>query len=201
VVAVACDQCGSQFDIWPWRLAKYKKKFCSYVCKGLWSRRTVVTPCADCGKDVAIKASQLKARQSRGQKRFFCNRQCDSNWRSKNPTRLRLLNGAKPHQKLMYGLSCAICSFDRIIEYCHIIPARDGGTIHPDNIVPLCPNHHKLLDRSLLTPAESEMIADRVSVAHASEYARRDDLGPRKGKRKNVGHDNSSEQQDNRVSR
>ncbi len=48
---------------------------------------------------------------------------------------------------------CQICDFTfqkrdgtYYIEAAHIIPLKDGGTDAPENIVILCPNHHKMLD-------------------------------------------------------
>ena len=61
--------------------------------------------------------------------------------------------------------SCLICGFRRFVEKAHVIPARKGGPRRVWNIVPLCPNHHKLYDRNKLTTAESRKLRKAVRVA------------------------------------
>jgi predicted restriction endonuclease len=73
----------------------------------------------------------------------------------------------------MYGRTCAICGFDRVVELCHLVPASIGGTIHPHNIVALCPNHHTLMDRHLLTLEEEAILDNRLIAAWASPLAAR----------------------------
>ena len=59
------------------------------------------------------------------------------------------------HQiKKQHKQVCAICNFDRIVEFAHIIPACDGGLYTFDNTIPLCPNHHRLFDLGKLTENE-----------------------------------------------
>lgn len=55
--------------------------------------------------------------------------------------------------------SCAICGENRITHECHIIPRADGGPLHRDNFVMLCPLHHHLFDHARLTESEWEILA------------------------------------------
>jgi hypothetical protein len=64
-----------------------------------------------------------------------------------------------------------MCGFDRVVEYCHVIPARDFGTVHPDNIICLCPNHHTLMDKGLLNLEEQSIADDALIWAWASEHS------------------------------
>lgn len=55
--------------------------------------------------------------------------------------------------KIIRNFSCQICSYkilkktgDFYIEAAHIKPKKDKGTELPDNILILCPNHHKEFD-------------------------------------------------------
>ena len=67
---------------------------------------------------------------------------------------------------LAYGSKCAICQWQATPELIavkgafqhahgneihHIIPISEGGTEAPDNIILLCPNHHKQADLGILT--------------------------------------------------
>jgi len=63
------------------------------------------------------------------------------------------------HRLNAYYQGCCICGWKRsVIDYCHIIPHAKGGDYSINNLVPLCPNHHRLLDRELLEEYESEAI-------------------------------------------
>lgn len=54
---------------------------------------------------------------------------------------------------------CCVCDWSEwTIDLCHIIPDIKGGTYCFDNIVPLCPNHHRLLDNNALRMFEMELI-------------------------------------------
>lgn len=46
---------------------------------------------------------------------------------------------------------CLVCSFDEVVECHHILPRRLGGDDSPNNLVLLCPNHHALADRGMLS--------------------------------------------------
>jgi hypothetical protein len=56
---------------------------------------------------------------------------------------------------------CAICGEKRITHECHIIPRSEGGPLHRDNFVMLCPLHHHLFDHARLSKEEW----DRLSLA------------------------------------
>ena len=54
---------------------------------------------------------------------------------------------------------CCICQWmESIIDLCHIIPDSKGGDYSIHNIVPLCPNHHRLLDKNILKTYEIEIV-------------------------------------------
>lgn len=88
-----------------------------------------------------------------------------------NQQRKRFGNTISERAKDLYGRTCLICGFDRCVEYAHVIPAARGGTIHPDNIVPLCPNHHTLYDRQKLSHDEMDIMGDMMVLAWGSQHA------------------------------
>ena len=59
---------------------------------------------------------------------------------------------------------CEICNFTRYSENCHIIPKRIGGSKKIENILRLCPNHHKMLDYGLLTKEELLLIEHKIII-------------------------------------
>lgn len=68
------------------------------------------------------------------------------------------------------NIPCEICGENRSVDRCHIIPKRLGGSASSHNIIILCPTHHRLFDRYMLSRAEFCSIDwERKSLA-AQEY-------------------------------
>jgi 5-methylcytosine-specific restriction endonuclease McrA len=65
-------------------------------------------------------------------------------------------------------LSCLICGEKRVVEFCHVIPLKEGGTSDIYNIIPLCANHHYLFDQKKLTDDEYEKIKPAIERAFIS---------------------------------
>jgi hypothetical protein len=94
------------------------------------------------------------------------------NWRIKNKKRLlkmeadyRKKNKAKIKEwekncwrEKRELFTCCVCGFGRTIDFCHILWRKDGGKVRKDNITILCPNHHRLYDKGLLTKQELKLI-------------------------------------------
>ena len=52
---------------------------------------------------------------------------------------------------------CLLCE-NTLVDNCHVIPKREGGKFSKDNIVPLCPNHHRMFDNRMLNKNQLEKI-------------------------------------------
>lgn len=52
------------------------------------------------------------------------------------------------------NISCEICGENRTIDKCHIVPRRLKGADHDKNYLYLCPTHHRLFDRFMLSKDE-----------------------------------------------
>ena len=61
-------------------------------------------------------------------------------------------------------MQCKICNFNRYVEKCHIIPKYLYGGNDENNIVYLCPNHHKLLDNGLLNMEELTSLERQIVI-------------------------------------
>lgn len=58
-----------------------------------------------------------------------------------------------------YYVSCCICDWDRgSIDFAHLVPHSENGFYTFDNIIPLCPNHHRQLDHDGLNEIETEAV-------------------------------------------
>jgi len=85
-----------------------------------------------------------------------------------NKLKLRWGTGSSPatiskQVKQKFGTKCMICGFDRVTEAAHRVPAKDGGSMELENFYVLCPNHHSLYDRNLLTEEEEKFLLSAVS--------------------------------------
>jgi HNH endonuclease len=64
------------------------------------------------------------------------------------------------------GAGCQICGWNRdTVDACHLVPTRAGGALDTSNIVLLCPNHHRLLDRGKLSAEEMMKLHEKVAGA------------------------------------
>jgi predicted restriction endonuclease len=69
----------------------------------------------------------------------------------KNKNKFRKTNISKVRNK---GGKCIVCGFNAVIDLHHLIPVSKGGFFEENNLVCLCPNHHEMLHRGLITPDE-----------------------------------------------
>lgn len=81
---------------------------------------------------------------------------------SKRPREKVYNTTTKVERRYVYAIGCVICGEKRVVDAAHIIPARDGGSGMIDNIVPLCPTHHRLYDKGMLNDDENQRLADFI---------------------------------------
>jgi hypothetical protein len=138
---------------------------CTAECRKRWNKiKPLTLTCVHCGSTAEGKG--------RKPKRFWCSYLCKlkSGALKVPPRSVSNLNNQAFRDE--YGTACLVCGYDRCIDYAHIIPHRQGGTAHPDNIMALCPNHHRLFDAGKLTDDELGKVAVRVEMARNSPSSR-----------------------------
>lgn len=139
-----CPVCGKQF-----KKSTHRQKLCSIACrteilrvKRPYQERQVEIQCFNCGKMFMRKASCV------GQRNFCC-QDCKNQWMSEEyPQRISRpikLTRKRDNEK------CVICGFNVLVEVHHIRPKREGGEDIIENLITLCPNHHTMADRRLIT--------------------------------------------------
>ena len=69
------------------------------------------------------------------------------------------------------NIPCEICGENRSIDRCHIIPSKLGGTQETNNLLFLCPTHHRLLDRFMLSKAEWAQVNWERKSQPSQQYA------------------------------
>jgi predicted HNH restriction endonuclease len=52
------------------------------------------------------------------------------------------------------GKNCIVCGFNVVVHFHHIIPVFEGGLSTKENIICLCPNHHEMVHKNLISDEE-----------------------------------------------
>lgn len=63
-----------------------------------------------------------------------------------------------------FGDKCAICGYKETVHVHHIISIARGGKNSEENLITLCPNHHALADKGVITEKELFRL-NRASIA------------------------------------
>ena len=69
------------------------------------------------------------------------------------------------------NIPCEVCGENRSVDRCHIVPSKHGGTQDTNNLLFLCPTHHRLLDRFMLSKAEWAIIDWERKSTPSQQYA------------------------------
>ena len=164
-----CKGCSTAFMSTP---RHPNKLFCTVQCHGVWKRKYPELPkCRRCGNECGKRNSQGYRRADRK----FCSRECYEQYRREHTGSNRSARNAEKMKNaylLVRPQVCQICGYDRYVEWAHLIPKREGGTAASVNIAILCPNHHKLFDRGLLSEAETAILAPLLEEAKRDRRAR-----------------------------
>jgi hypothetical protein len=94
--------------------------------------------------------------------RQFCSQDCYLSWNEKHQ---QSQEGRRERMREKETAVCEICEYSRFVEMAHIVPRKDGGTFHKNNIAFLCPNHHRLLDHRGIKMNELEKLEEKIRKA------------------------------------
>jgi hypothetical protein len=79
-------------------------------------------------------------------------------WRTLSPPKRALAN--------QIGIECCeICDHDLHLDLAHIKPRREGGPLVKENVLVLCPNHHRSFDRGTLSLEEFSKVMLKVRAS------------------------------------
>lgn len=144
-VTVTCAGCGATIEACPSR----DRKFCSVPCKD--SARSVERRCLECGRDFRVPKSRIEgATNASGN---FCCRPCYDNWLCRTDSESTRGSRWHIHRKeaLRRAPFCAICGRVKRLQVHHIVPWRLSKDNSQDNLIPLCPKHHKMIEVQFCT--------------------------------------------------
>lgn len=159
---VHCANCGKAFDT-----TSPFAKLCSQTCVTEWmsrnpphGQRRVHCTCSICGKEIYKTPSSI-----RNNNMVTCSRTCQyiavANQLKKDSSvpKARVLRRDRA--------ACCICGFDVLVEVHHIKPRRENGPDEEWNLITLCPNHHTMADRKLISREELYQYVEKAgSVAN-----------------------------------
>lgn len=118
-----CKYCSNLY--WPWNLKQHFSKCVKNPEFGI--------PCVVCG-------------ELRHPKRTTCSRSCSNTYfrSGKNHPNYKGLS-TENYRKICFNhwkKECCLCGFNHIVEVHHLDENSDNHD--PNNLVPLCPNHHQM---------------------------------------------------------
>lgn len=162
-VDTTCSFCGGSCKSKKYKVIKNFNVFCSNQCKSFnqWKRKVVT--CKFCNK-LSFKMIRNLSQEN------FCDVYCRRKWNIKTSSSIKPYGNrnSRRYRLEIFGNACVICGFSRRVEFAHIIPASEGGTMHEDNILVLCVNHHRLFDNNLLFPEEYQIIHNKIAKARTN---------------------------------
>jgi len=171
-VTLTCAHCGKQFERRDAEAKRTGMKFCSSQCAGTVSGgkasrthpgKSYMKKCEWCGTEFKVLASKP---------RKFCCRKCNDMARStmyggeNNPNYRHGQNqtSAGYTARKRYDSKCILCGFDVVVQIHHIVPKNEGGTNEPENLAVLCPNHHAMAHKGLISRDELSDAARRAII-------------------------------------
>lgn len=145
-ISVRCDYCGNTFLRYAGNVKPTTKlHFCDKICKNAYYKADVVEKeCKYCGKKIVVYKSVIEKSNASGN---YCSSECY--WNSLKKDKL-LYKGFKEAKRKYFSKPqvCAICGTPKKIQIHHIIPNRLTQDQRKQNLIPLCPKHHIMIERA-----------------------------------------------------
>jgi hypothetical protein len=98
--------------------------------------------CPVCHKEFLVKNGERREKR-------VCSKGCSNSYFRSGKNGIPYTPGLKRYNSKyrtlcfsVYPVKCALCDFDKIVEVHHIDENHNNNDI--DNLIPLCPNHHKM---------------------------------------------------------
>jgi len=140
---INCDNCGNQFLRENKYLKRRKKYYCNRQCMSEGFKRGKTRSCKHCDK--AFYAIRAHINQGHA---IFCSRSCSGKYKNQNKGKNSSLykDGSSYYRQAAfahYSRCCRVCGYDTepVLQVHHIDEDRSNNEL--DNLVILCPTHHK----------------------------------------------------------
>lgn len=140
-----CLYCKSDFEADTKEINRGNAKYCSLKCSGANSYKNinpVQHQCKHCGNQFYSKSKTTK----------YCSTSCkQKNYTFKSKGDFSM----KTFARKMQSLPCQICGWEEATrDLHHIIPVSKGGKNVENNIIAVCPNHHRMIHSKLISEAD-----------------------------------------------
>lgn len=154
-----CKLCGSLFLAENKEINRGNAIYCSHSCSAkdqLKNKVQVTNKCIVCDIEFLSYAKHSK----------YCSGACKSKY-----YRLVKNNGTfstKTFKRIFKDISCEICGWEEGgRDLHHIIPVKDGGTNDINNLINVCPNHHRLIHENKITTQELlDIVMNRNTITY-----------------------------------
>ena len=162
-IARICVQCQKPFQARAAEVNRGNALFCSISCGSINSNNSrtqvqVTKICQHCSRTFTANYNFAK----------FCSSICKQNYHS---SRRHAAGTKSPVGKQLALLPCAICDWKKASrDIHHIIPVSKGGTDTIDNLITLCPNHHRMAHANLISQEQLTEAANTRTMS-SSETA------------------------------
>ena len=148
-----CEYCGETFQA-KTSYAIYRQRFCNLRCRSKFvgeakKAKRLQRKCKKCGKTISIVPSLEKTK-------FFCSYSCSSSFRYKGSGNPAWTGGDAKYWKLKArerdNFTCQFPGCKKRgkgnqVHAHHKIPRSVGGSDDLDNLITLCPKHHREVER------------------------------------------------------
>lgn len=167
---VECSKCGKKFSKPKWRIEKNKTghHFCSKNCYHKFSKGSNFNnpPTKGNNKDRKIdipkktlkdlyvekKLTITEVAEKIGCSRSTVNRRLKENNINRRRAKDYRENNSESHlRRKIQNKPCKKCGWNKdVCDVAHLKPKKDGGEYKESNLIPLCPNCHRLFDKGKL---------------------------------------------------
>lgn len=148
-----CKTCNESFLADTREINRGNALYCSRSCAAKAPKLVEFNKvCKHCGKDYIANHQHSK----------FCSNYCkQKNYRLKSKSEE---TNMKQLYKLFQDIPCEICGWNETSrDLHHIIEVSKGGKNEINNIISVCPNHHRMIHKNLISKDELlKLIKDRT---------------------------------------
>lgn len=137
-----------------------QQRYCSRACRT--SASLAYRSCWRCRVAFPVRRSNLSGKTNSSG--HFCSRGCYHSWlcRTERITGRGSRWTAEREEAIRRNPFCAICGTRHHLQVHHIIPFRLSRDNGQDNLIPLCPPHHRLVELEFL---KTEEVCDENALA------------------------------------
>ena len=143
-VKVNCKECNKEFESDSRELNRGYGTFCSSSCAGIYgnkNKKTYTKECIEC-KNIFNTKTPSTAK--------YCSNPCKL--KSYRKSQKSEVINTTALQKLIGYLPCEICGWKETTrDIHHILPVSKGGKNTIDNLIVVCPNHHRMFHKNLIS--------------------------------------------------